>query len=156
MTNYFYFNQTNTRQGPVDEQQLQDLAAQDIIAPDTRMETDTGHTGVAGQIPGLFPSLSAYPAFNAVGDAGMPPCNPVLHLICSVLMTSCCCMPLGVVGIVFSALSMSDLGANRYESAVKNSTIAMWCNIVGLIAGAVIAGLYILFWVIVGFTGGFD
>ncbi|MCL2710959.1 MAG: DUF4339 domain-containing protein [Planctomycetaceae bacterium] len=53
--NYFYLDQTNQKQGPVSEQQLKELAAQGIIGPQTPMETDTGHQGTAGQIPGLFP-----------------------------------------------------------------------------------------------------
>ena len=59
--NYFYFDQTNQKQGPVSEQQLKELAAQGIIGPHTPMETDTGHKGVAGQIPGLFPAASPPP-----------------------------------------------------------------------------------------------
>ena len=54
MANYFYFDQTNRKQGPVSKQQLKELAAQGIIGPQTPMETDAGHKGVAGQIPGLF------------------------------------------------------------------------------------------------------
>ena len=53
MANYFYFDQNNQKQGPVSTQQLQELAAQGVIGPHTPMETDTGHRGVAGQIPGL-------------------------------------------------------------------------------------------------------
>jgi len=56
--NYFYFDQTDQRQGPVSEQQLKELAARGIIGTHTPMETDTGHKGVAGQIPGLFPAAS--------------------------------------------------------------------------------------------------
>jgi len=52
--NFFYFDQTNQKQGPVSEQQLKELAAREIIGPHTPMETDDGHKGVAGQIPGLF------------------------------------------------------------------------------------------------------
>jgi len=59
--NYFYFDQTNQKRGPVSEQQLRDLATQGLIGPHTPMETDTGHKGVAGQIPGLFPAQGATP-----------------------------------------------------------------------------------------------
>jgi hypothetical protein len=51
--NGFYYDQTNQKQGPVSEQQLKALAAQGAIGPSTPMETDTGHKGTAGQIPGL-------------------------------------------------------------------------------------------------------
>ena len=53
MPNFFYFDQSNQKLGPVTEEQLRELAAQGTITPQTPMETDTGHKGVAGQIPGL-------------------------------------------------------------------------------------------------------
>ena len=53
MANYFYFDRTNQKYGPIDEQQLHDLAAAGTIRPDTLMETVDGHKGVAKQIPGL-------------------------------------------------------------------------------------------------------
>ena len=53
MPNFFYFDQNNQKHGPVDDQQLKALAAQGVINPNTPMETDTGHKGTAGQIPGL-------------------------------------------------------------------------------------------------------
>ncbi|MDR0522601.1 MAG: hypothetical protein LBH00_12230 [Planctomycetaceae bacterium] len=55
MANFFYFDSTGTKQGPVTSAQLKVLTQQGIITPDTRLETDTGHTGQAKQIQGLFP-----------------------------------------------------------------------------------------------------
>ncbi|MCL2709951.1 MAG: DUF4339 domain-containing protein [Planctomycetaceae bacterium] len=52
--NFFYFDQTNQKRGPVSQQQLKELAARGIIGPHTPLETDGGHKGVAGQIAGLF------------------------------------------------------------------------------------------------------
>ena len=54
MPNFFYPDQNNQKQGPVNEQQLKALTAQGVINPNTPLITDTGHKGVAGQIPGLF------------------------------------------------------------------------------------------------------
>ena len=58
MPNFFYFDQSNQKYGPVSDQQLKALAAQGVINPNTPMETDTGHKGLAGQIPGLFVAVS--------------------------------------------------------------------------------------------------
>ena len=55
MANFFYFDQTGQRQGPLNESQVKQLAMQGIIRPSTSIETDTGRKGTAGQIPGLFP-----------------------------------------------------------------------------------------------------
>ena len=51
---YFYFDQANQKQGPVTDQQLKELVAQGVIVPTTSLETETGHKGLARQIPGLF------------------------------------------------------------------------------------------------------
>ena len=57
MAHFFYFDQLNQKRGPYNEQQLRELAAQGAIGPNTPMETDAGHKGLAGQIPGLkFPA----------------------------------------------------------------------------------------------------
>jgi len=147
MPNFFYFDQTNQKRGPVSEQQLKELAVQGLIGPHTPMETDTGHRGVAGQIPGLFPvaapSAQAAPSFggNAV-LSGAPPVPD--YLIWSIITTLCCCLPLGVVGIIFSILGKNDLQAGKYDDAVKKSKIAFWCNIAGLVGGVIITAISIL------------
>jgi len=61
MINYFYTDTNGSKQGPVTTQQLQELVAQGIVGPYTPLETDGGHKGVAGQVPGLFAAASPYP-----------------------------------------------------------------------------------------------
>jgi len=63
-------------------------------------------------------------------------------------------MPAGIVGIIFSVLSKGDLDAGRFESAVKNSKIAMWVNIGGLILTGIAGVFYILLFVVLGVFGG--
>lgn len=53
MATYFYTDANGQRRGPIDAQQLASLAAQGVVTPTTPMETEGGHKGVAGQIPGL-------------------------------------------------------------------------------------------------------
>ena len=62
--NYFYFDASGYKHGPVSTQQLKDLAAQGAVNPNTPMETDTGHKGTAGQIPNLFAAVSPFSAQN--------------------------------------------------------------------------------------------
>ena len=52
MPSFFYTDEAGTKH-PVNDQQLQTLAMKGVIKPETPLETDTGHTGLAGQIPGL-------------------------------------------------------------------------------------------------------
>jgi len=60
---YFYCDANGWKQGPIDDQQLRELVAYGIITPSTPLETDSGHKGTAGQIPGLF-SDAAPPSGN--------------------------------------------------------------------------------------------
>ena len=52
MPNFFITDKNGTKHS-FNEQQLQALAAQGRITPNTPLESDTGHKGAAGQIPGL-------------------------------------------------------------------------------------------------------
>jgi len=56
MPNFFYTDASGQRQGPINDAQLQALATKKIISPQTPVTTESGHQGLAGQIPGLnFP-----------------------------------------------------------------------------------------------------
>jgi len=61
MPNYYYIDPNGEKQGLITEHQLQALATQGIITPATPLETDGGHQGVAGQIPGLNFNAAASP-----------------------------------------------------------------------------------------------
>jgi len=54
MTNFYYIDTNGQKQGLITDQQLKALAAQGAITPNTPLETESGHKGLAGQIPGLF------------------------------------------------------------------------------------------------------
>ena len=79
MPNFFYFDQANQKQGPVNDQQLKELAARGIIGPNTPLETDTGYQGVAGQIRGLFTTAS--PPFTQATHATFVPA-PTANRFC--------------------------------------------------------------------------
>lgn len=53
MPNYFYIDQSGAKQGPINDQLLRSLAAHGAITPQTQLQADTGHKGLAGQITGL-------------------------------------------------------------------------------------------------------
>jgi uncharacterized membrane protein YhaH (DUF805 family) len=54
MPNFYYIDANGQKQGLITDQQLKALAAQGVINPQTPLMTDTGHKGLAGQIPSLF------------------------------------------------------------------------------------------------------
>ena len=54
--NWFYYDQQGQKIGPITDLELRELIDQGLILPDTKLETDTGHSGKARQVPGLFAS----------------------------------------------------------------------------------------------------
>ena len=68
MPNYIFTDKNGTKHS-LTEPQLQALAAKGVIVPTTPLETDTGHTGLAGQIPGLKFKNTAPPPFTQPAQA---------------------------------------------------------------------------------------
>ena len=68
---------------------------------------------------------------------GMPqkPVNWVPYLILSIISTLCCCLPFGVVGIVFSAKINSAMMAGNFEEAQNNAKMAKIWIIVSFAIG---------------------
>lgn len=68
---------------------------------------------------------------------GMPqkPVNWVPYLILSIISTLCCCLPFGIVGIVFSAKINSAMLAGNLEEAQNNAKMARIWIIVSFAIG---------------------
>ncbi len=57
--------------------------------------------------------------------------NHTLNLILAILVTIFCCLPLGIVAIVFAAIGMSRDGSGDYagaEAAARNARIFIWIS----------------------------
>lgn len=71
--------------------------------------------------------------------------QPKNYLIESILVTIFCCLPFGIVGIVFAAQVNAKFDAGDFEGAIKTSKEAKkWMNL-GLISGLVIGLFYLIF-----------
>lgn len=71
--------------------------------------------------------------------------QPKNYLIESILVTIFCCLPFGIVGIVFAAQVNAKFDAGDYEGAIQTSKEAKkWMNL-GLISGLVIGLFYLIF-----------
>jgi predicted secreted protein len=81
------------------------------------------------------------PSYGAQGATGMPPPN---YLVWAILTTIFCCLPLGVVSIVFSTQVNSKwaLGdvAGAQEASVKARKFAIW----SAVTSAIIIVLYVI------------
>lgn len=73
------------------------------------------------------------------------------HLVKAILVTLFCCLPFGVIAIVFAAQVNTQLQAGKYDEAQKLSQQAnMWGNI-GLGCGLVGIALYFVVMLVFGF-----
>jgi hypothetical protein len=75
---------------------------------------------------------AACPACGSSPGAGLALARPVVgvpnYLVQSILVTLFCCMPFGVVAIVFAAMAMSSASAGDRAGAVRAAEQARtWC-----------------------------
>ena len=90
--------------------------------------------------------------YDQAGGAGQQPPAPPPHvpnyLVPSILVTVLCCLPLGIVAIVFAAQVNGKLQAGDFDGAVEASSKAkLFCIIgaaIGLVAGVLFAILQVL------------
>jgi hypothetical protein len=94
------------------------------------------------------------PPYGAM-PAGQPPMGPppANNLVWAILSTIFCCLPLGVVSIVFAAQvngkwAQGDF-AGAQDAAKKAKQFAMW----SAIAWVIIMILYVIFFVVLGVVG---
>lgn len=79
------------------------------------------------------------------GQGVQPPAPPPAipnYLVQSIIVTLCCCVPLGIVAIVYSAQVNTKLAAGDIEGARESSNKAKMWGWIAFGAGALIGILY--------------
>ena len=76
----------------------------------------------------------SYPASQAVAEN--PKCPPT-NLVWAIISTLCCCLPLGILGIVFAYLTKKNYKGGNYEKAEKFSDYGAWSIIAAIIIGLI-------------------
>jgi hypothetical protein len=88
------------------------------------------------------PPAGAIPPLNAPAT---PPASVPNYLVQAILCTLCCCLPFGIVAIVYAAQVNGKLQAGDYAGALEASGKAkLWCWIafgVGLVTNGIILAL---------------
>ena len=133
--NWFYCA-GNAQQGPVDDTTFRALAANGTIRPNSLVWHDgmPNWQPLSAAVPGLVPGsvpppLPAVPAANGISGAPIPPGTVPNHLVGAVLVTVCCCMPFGVVSILYAAKVNGLLAAGKLkdaQDASQNANTWMW------------------------------
>ncbi|QLG46381.1 CD225/dispanin family protein [Costertonia aggregata] len=72
------------------------------------------------------------------------PQKPNNYLVLAIICTVCCCLPAGIVGIVYSSKVNETYANGDYEAAEKASKNAKLWSIIGLSTGVIVLILYFL------------
>lgn len=160
MRAYYFIDQNEQQHGPIPGEELGHFG----ILPDTYVWCE----GMADWQQAKFvPELSylfAAPAYqvppqnpysNPVSQNPTPangydyiPPRPSNYLTWAILTTIFCCVPFGIVGIVFASRVNALYDAGQYDAAEHSSRRArLWVNL-GFWIGLGVALIYIAFWVI--------
>ena len=113
------------------------------VEPDARFCDNCGAViDPQGTAPQYAPGM---PQDGQLGYGATP--NVTNYLVQAILVTICCCLPAGIVAIVYAAQVNGKLSSGDYEAAIRYSNSAkMWCWIsfaVGLVS--VVLGLILGF-----------
>ncbi len=96
------------------------------------------------EVPEFAPILAKIPPTNPYPANQMPK----TWLVESILVTMLCCLPFGVIGIINASQVESAYRDGDYAKANRYSSLAKKWTIWGVVAAAVITGLYILFLIV--------
>ena len=76
-------------------------------------------------------------------QAPQTPINWVPYLVLSIICTLCCCLPFGIVGIVYAAKINSSMAAGNYEEAKNAAKSAKIWIIASAVVGLIVEVIYI-------------
>lgn len=98
-----------------------------------------------GQPPygGQQPPYGGQPGYGGYGGYGGPPPNIPNYLVYSILATILCCLPTGIVAIVYASQVNSKLAAGDIAGAQKSSQNARLWSIISVVLGLV-AGFFVV------------
>ena len=90
---------------------------------------------------------------QAADEQPAPPPMPDNHLVWAILSTCMCCLPFGVVSIVYATQVENLYWKGRYEEAVDKSNKARKWAMISAGAAAAIIMLYVLILLIIMILG---
>lgn len=131
-------------------------ATQYGLTPETLVWTEgMADWAPAGQIAEFAPFLTTqqpyapggYPHPNAPIGLAAPQC-PSTHLAMAILVTLLCCMPIGIVSIIYASKVESAFYSGNYFQAQQNSNKAKNWAIAAIFAGAAVVLLYTIFYIV--------
>lgn len=64
--------------------------------------------------------------------------NSTTYMVLSILLTVCCCLPLGIASIIYANKISNALSAGRYEEAIRSASTARILLIIGFVLGLIV------------------
>ena len=162
MNEYYYLDHANQKHGPLPISSLQGA-----IGPNTLVWTSgMANWTPASQVPELAqilavpaapptpqqpqpnpygyqqpqPQQPQQPYYGGQNNAGMP--RPDNNLVWAILSTILCCLPLGIVSIVYSCKVNGLYEQGRYKEAQEAADNAKKYAIIGAICGVTVSLIY--------------
>lgn len=89
-----------------------------------------------------YTANQGYPGGNNMYQAPEPQINTTLYMVLSILTTICCCLPLGIVSIVFATKINSAQKVGMMDEARNCAKKAKMFMIIGVIVGAIVNTIY--------------
>lgn len=156
MKTYYYINAARQQAGPIaiNDFSKNNITAETIVwcngMPDWKRAGDIAELSSYFKAQTPPPYQQTPPLYQSQNQAATPPIEeqcPNNYMVFSILSTLLCCLPAGIVAIIYASKVEKDWVQGNKAEAKKNSEQAkMWCII--SLAGGVIAG-------IIGFICGF-
>lgn len=109
---------------------------------------ENNRTDSYGETPPAIPVTPSEDGYNTIND-DLPPLKPSNWLWQSIVATVLCCIPFGVVGIVYAARVDSLYYNKRYDEAEASARKAKTWTLIAVGAGL----LYLVVWMVLMFTG---
>ena len=150
MAQYYFLDSSNTQHGPVDESQL---IANGVTAATMVWCVGMNDWKPAGEVAdltyifrpmaqnGYNPNAGYYSAPQQPGG-NVPIYPPSSNLVWAILSTVLCCLPLGVVSIVYASQVDSEWSRGNYQEAYRKSRLARNWAIASLCTGLVSSLIY--------------
>ena len=183
MRQYYYLTPQNEQKGPVDASQLPAYGVtaktmvwaqgmpqwvpagsvdelMSIIPPTTTAVPPQPNPAPQAAAAPQAPQSVVYVQTSGAGAAAQPAMpKPSNNMVLAILSTLFCCLPLGVVSIIYASKVDNLYSAGDYAGALSASKSARTWAIIGAVGALVISVIYLLIYggaAVAGMSGAFD
>lgn len=152
MAQYYYLDSSNAQHGPVDESQLTANGVTSSTLVWCVGMNDWKPAGEVSELAYIFRGQPAGTPYSTPGNSyyGQQPSGapmatgiaPSNNLVWAILSTVLCCLPLGIVSIIYASQVDSEWTRGNYNEAYRKSRLARNWAIASACSGLVFSIIY--------------